>query len=204
MTTATPDTTPNRAPTRLVQEWLAQSGQASWTVPARDVHHVRRALHAALKAACDRYATEAEQMARAAEVDAYARLTDGYIAAIGHHGDIGAVLDLVGWDCGDETTQYTPPIPAAPGAPGSGGAAIITKSPPFQRPISINLLQNLDLLRYVLAREVESMHNRGDDDAASVGALLAELEALVDEAKAEGAARAARKAHVRATGLQPV
>lgn len=162
MNTLTIDNTiPSREPTRLVQEWLAQSGQASWTVPARDVHHVRRALHAALKAACDRYATEAEQMTRAAEADPYARQTDGYIAAIAHHGDVCAVLDLVGWDCGDATTQRTPGVSSAPGAPGSPDT--VTKLPPFAREISIDLIANLNLLRYALTREVESMRNRGED-----------------------------------------
>lgn len=179
----TPTKTPEpckRAPARVVQEWLAQTGQSSWTVPAQEVHHLRRALYAAQTAACERLAVEAAQMLHAAETDQYVRRSPGHVAAIGHHGDVCAVLDLVGWDCWGSTSG---------------------DEPPFPREISISLLENLGVLRHALTLEVANMRSRGDDDAAAVGALLAELNGLVDEADAADVERA-RSKQARAAGRE--
>jgi hypothetical protein len=91
----------------ITQRWIAPDpDRRELLVPAAAIHQVRRGLHLALKAACERVAGEAQQMADATADDRYVELSGGYTDALGYLDSVRAELKAVGWDQASRPVNY--------------------------------------------------------------------------------------------------
>jgi len=189
MTTLTTDNdkTLSRRTQQIVQQWVLHTDKTHLLVRAAQMHAVRRGLHLALKAACERIALGAEQMTTDAATDQHARRSASYADAVRFYDEIRTVLDRVGWDC------WSLPEPGVPDAYALGREDRNNRAaglPPAPRDTQISLIgASFAVLHDALTRELE-------DSGAQRLALLDTLNRLVDEARTAQDARAAAGAAV--------
>jgi hypothetical protein len=154
-------------------ENVRRNGGMQLEVPGPVVHHVRRGLHLALKAAAADIDAESASMADALR-NRHAQMSSGYTAAISHFDAVRAMLDRLGW-----ATQKAAPAPPVP--PGVRRPDRST-APPADVALTLFLPTAFGVIYEALALAVEDDTQAGRP-ASGLPALLDAMNTCIEDAR---------------------